>query len=123
MPLSKIARLVCRDSEQPGLKLTVTPESINILDYRQERFLAYFFDVLPGPIRSKLKNESTGRRVMSFENLIPRVGLAPAAARDQIGFHVGTHCGELNAKRKVLPVLGGGWSDSAPPTQGTRTAR
>jgi len=98
MPLPKITRLVCRDAEQPGLKLTVAPESINILDYRQERFLANFFDIFPGPVRSELKNKSPGRRVMSFENLVPRVGLAPSAARDQIGFRVGTHCLQLNAR-------------------------
>ena len=123
MPLPKITRLVCRDSEQPGLKLTVAPEGIDVLDYRQERFLANFFDILPGPIRSKLKNKSPGRRVMCLENLVPRVGLALSAARDQIGFRVGTHGPQFNAKRKVLPVLAGTGSDSAPPTQGTRTAR
>jgi hypothetical protein len=107
MPLPEITRLVCRDSEQPGLKLAVAPKSINILDYRQEGFLANFFDVFPGPIRSKLKNKSPGRRVMGPENLVPRVGLAPSAARHQIRFRVGTHGPQFNAKRKVLPVLAG----------------
>jgi hypothetical protein len=84
MPFPKITRLVCRDSEQPGLKLTVAQKSIDILDHGQERFLANFFHVLPGPIRSKLKNKSPSRRVMSLENLVPRVGIAVAAPRDQI---------------------------------------
>ena len=99
--------VVVRDSEQPRLKLTDAPKGIDILDYRQERLLANFFDVLARTIQSKLKNKPAGRCIMSIEYLVPRVGLALAAARDQIGFRVGTHGPQFNAERRVLPVLAG----------------
>jgi len=89
--LAVIVGLVCGDAEDPGLKLAVALEGIEVLDDGQEDLLADFLRVLPGEIGPQLKNEPADRRVMPVKQFVPGLGITLAAASDQLTLGAGIH--------------------------------
>src|ERR1041384_6993660 len=82
-------RFVRRNAEQPGLELTIALERVQTLDHRQKSFLANLFDVFGCEIRTELKHEAPGRRVIEIEQFVPAGGIAAQAACKQLG--LGAH--------------------------------
>ena len=98
--MAKVARLVRRDAEEPGLKLAVAMKGVEVADDRQENLLANLLHVLAREVRSQLENKSPGGSLVEIKQLVPRSCFAPPAARQQLS--LGFHCGfDLSGRHGV----------------------
>src|SRR4051812_31940245 len=84
--LEIIARLVRRNSKQPGLKLAIALKSTQVLDHREKYFLTDFLHIFPGEIVSELENKPGRRLIMSIEQDVPRFRMALQAPLQQFSF-------------------------------------
>src|SRR5260370_35443139 len=91
LALAVVTRLVGRDAKEPGLELALALEILKALDHRQKDLLANLLGIFPREVVAELEDESSRRRIMKVEQLLPRLRLALAAAGQQPGFAGSTH--------------------------------
>jgi hypothetical protein len=76
-------RFVGGDPEEPSLKLALPLKGEDVLDDAQKRLLADFFHILGGETGTELVDKSSSGGVMPFEQLVPGIFVAFAAASQQ----------------------------------------
>src|SRR5439155_11207244 len=91
LSLAIVPRAVERNAEKPGLKLAVALERVEAFDDRQENVLANFLHVLTREIESELKDKAASGGIVAVDELVPCLGLALAAASQQLSFTLETH--------------------------------
>jgi hypothetical protein len=84
--LAKIARFICGDAEEPGLKLALAVKRLEVADDGEKNFLANFLGVFVREIGAELEDETTGGGVVQIEELVPGIGLPATASFQQFGF-------------------------------------